>query len=89
MRTVFSAVIWSALIWALSIVAATAVRADELKLAPKPVLRIDAEGPLGSLTSLAFRQDADSKETTLFAAGLDKTIHAWSLAEGQPAWGYD
>src|SRR5260221_4847101 len=73
----------------LAMLGAASAGGDDVKLAPKPVLRIDAEGPLSHVMSLAFRKSADSGQTVLHAAGLDKTIHAWSLPGAQTAWRYD
>lgn len=45
--------------------------------APLPILRLDAEGPLSTITALAFSNDG----STLYAAGWDKAIYAWTLDE--------
>src|SRR5713226_3965614 len=46
--------------------------------APEPLLRLEADGPTAYVTSLAF-DPRDGK--TLYAAGFDKVIRAWTLDE--------
>jgi WD40 repeat protein len=45
----------------------------------KPVLRLEAGGPTAAVTALAFAPDG----RTLYAAGLDKVVRAWSLEGGR------
>lgn len=51
--------------------------AEKAPVAPLPILRLDAEGPLSTITALAFTPDG----STLYAAGWDKAIYAWTLDE--------
>ena len=46
-------------------------------LNPFPLLRLDAEGPVSQITSLAFSPDGK----TLYAAGYDKVVYVWMLDE--------
>lgn len=55
----------------------------------KPLVRIEADGPLSYVTSLAFRQDTEEKKLVLHAAGWDKTVHAWSVGNTPQPWTYD
>ena len=54
-----------------------------------PFLRIEADGPLAYVTALGFREDPITKKLVLHATGWDKTVHAWTLTDGNAAWRYD
>ena len=54
-----------------------------------PFLRIEADGPLAYVTALGFRDDPITKKLVLHATGWDKTVHAWTLTDGNAAWRYD
>jgi WD40 repeat protein len=58
--------------------AAWADKADELPDQGQPVLRVEAEGPAGYVTALAFSPDGK----TLYAAGYDKVVRVWRLGAG-------
>jgi WD40 repeat protein len=52
--------------------------------APEPLLRVEADGPTAYVTSLAF-DPRDGK--TLYAAGYDKVIRAWTWDEKKKEFG--
>jgi WD40 repeat protein len=56
-----------------------AQKAERPGIDTEPVLRIEAGGPTAFVTSLAFSAD----EQTLYAAGYDKVVHAWTLSGGK------
>ena len=62
---------------------------DNARAKARPLVRIEADGPLSYVTALAFRRDAEDQKLVLHAAGWDKTIHAWSLANPRLTWEYD
>ena len=60
--------------------------ADEPPVPPadgKPVLQLDAGGPMAAVTALAFGPDGK----TLYAGGFDKVIRAWTRDEKTGAFG--
>src|SRR5437016_2601513 len=50
-----------------------AARAQE-KGAPRPILRLEAGGPTSNVTALAWSADG----ATVYAAGFDKVVRAWT-----------
>lgn len=62
--------------------------ADTVWRDTSPVLRLQADGPLAPISQMVFTTDGN----TLYAAGQDKVIHAWSLersADGSQRFRYN
>jgi len=67
------------------LLAAPASAADEPLVPPaddKPILQLDAGGPMAAVTALAFAPDGK----TLYVGGFDKVVRVWTLDEKSGAF---